>query len=71
MYSGYQIRFGSGGSWSFENNSARNVILLGIENISSTNVHNHKKKHLLIGEGPTFGINGSFGSAGKKVQYYF
>ena len=36
VYSGYLITFGSGGSWSFDNDFARNGIVFGVDNSSSS-----------------------------------
>ena len=36
MYSVYGITFDSAGSWSFDNNIARNVIIFGVDNSLST-----------------------------------
>ena len=40
VYSGYGIRFDSAGSWSFDNDTARNVINFGIDNSSSSHDDN-------------------------------
>ena len=42
MYSGYRITFDSGGSWSFDNDIARNVIMFGVDNSLSSHADNHK-----------------------------
>ena len=42
MYSGYGVTFGSAGSWSFDNNAARNVIIFGVDNSSSSHADNRK-----------------------------
>ena len=42
MYSGYRITFDSGGSWSFDNDIARNVIMFGVDNSSSFRAANCK-----------------------------
>ena len=42
VYSGYGITFDSGASWSFSNGTARNVIILGVDNNSSSHVGNCK-----------------------------
>ena len=34
VYSGYGITFDSAGSWSFNNDTARNVIIFGVDNRS-------------------------------------
>ena len=67
MYSGYGISFNGAGSWSFNNDSAKNVIIFGVDNSSSWNTDNPKENFLILSEGPTYGINGSFGSPQKKI----
>ena len=62
MYSGYGTTFDSAGAWSFGNDDARNVVIFRIDNNSSSHAHIHKKNVLVLSEGQTFGINGSFGS---------
>ena len=59
--SGYRITFDSAGSWSFDNDTARNVIIFGVDNNSSFHSDNYKNKFLVLNEGPPFGINGNFG----------
>ena len=71
MYSGYEITFDSGGSSSFGNGTVRNIIILVL-----IVVHHHmlkiaKNNFLIIGLGPTYGINGKFGSAEKKCSINF
>ena len=66
VYSGYVITFDSAGSWSFDNDTARNVVIFDVDNISSSHSDNRKNNYLILGE--TFGINGSFGSAEKKFR---
>ena len=39
---GYEITFDSTGSWSFNNDTARNVIIFGVDNSSSSHSDNHK-----------------------------
>ena len=36
VYSGYRIKFDNAGSWSFDNGSAKNIIISGIDNNSSS-----------------------------------
>ena len=67
MYSGYGITFGSLRSWSFNSETARNVMIFGVDNSSSSHADNHKNNFLILGEGPTFEINGSFGSSEKSL----
>ena len=40
----------------FNNDTARNVIILCVDNSSSSHAHNHKNNFLALGEDPTFGI---------------
>ena len=71
VYSGYGILFDSAGSWSFDNDSAGNVTIFGADNSSSSHSDNRKNIFLILGEGPTFGINGSFESREKKFSINF
>ena len=71
MYSGYGITFDSGGSWSFDNGTARNVIIFGVDSSSLSQVDNRKNNFLIFGLGPTYGINGKFSSAEKKFSITF
>ena len=71
VFSGYGIAFDGGGWWSFRNGTARNVIIFGIDNSSSSNAGNLKNNFLILGLGPTFGINKSFGSLEKKISINF
>ena len=61
------VSFNGAGSWSFHNDSAKNVIIFGVDNSSSCNTDNPKENFLILGEGPIYGINGSFGSPQKKI----
>ena len=63
MYSGYRITFDSTGSWSFNNDTAHNF---GVDHGSPSRADKHKKNFLVLGNGPTFGSNGSFSSPEKK-----
>ena len=57
MYSGYGIKFDSLGLWSFDNGTTRNVIIFGVDSSSSSHVDNCKNNFLILGLGPTYGIN--------------
>ena len=73
MYSGYGVIFDSEFSWSIDNGTAGKVIVFGVDNSSSSHADNHKNSFSILGEGPTFGINGSFGSPEKSLvltKYY-
>ena len=61
VYSGYGIKFDSAGSWSFDNALARYVIIQGVDNSLSSHSDYGKNNFLILGESPTYGINGSFG----------
>ena len=69
VYSGYGIAFDGAGSWNFGNDFTRNVKIFGVENSSPSHDGNQKDNSLVLGEGPTYDINGTFGSPEKKVSY--
>ena len=71
MYSGYGITFDSGGSWSFDNGTARNVIIFVVDSSSSSHVNSRKNDFLILGLGPTYGINEKFVSAEKRISINF
>ena len=62
VYSTYGIIFDSAGSPSFDNDTARYVIIFGVNKSSSSHADNRKNDFLVLSEGTTFGINGRFGS---------
>ena len=45
------------------------MLIFGVGNSSSSHFDNPKNNFLALGEGPTEGINGSVGSAGKKIIF--
>ena len=45
-YSGYGVTFDSAGYWSFDNDTARNVIIFGVDNNSSSHADNGKSNFL-------------------------
>ena len=57
VFSGYGITFDSAGSCSFNNDIARNVIILVVDNSSSSHVENRKNNFLVLSEDPTLGIS--------------
>ena len=71
VYSGYGITFDGAGSWSFGNDFTRNAVIFGVDNISSSRSDNRKNNFLILREGPTYGINGSFVSPEKKFNINF
>ena len=66
VYSGNGITFDRVGSWHFGNDFATNAIIFGADNSLLSNTDNHKNNFLILQEISTYGINGSFGSPGKK-----
>ena len=44
--------------------SATNVVIFGVDTNPSSHIDICKNKFLVLGEGDTFGINGSFGAFG-------
>ena len=60
--SGCGITFDTAFSWSFNNDTARNVMIFVVDSSSSSHAENCKNDFLVFGEGPTFEINGRFGS---------
>ena len=52
----------------FGNESTKNVIIFWVDNSSSSHTDNLKNDFIILGEGPTFGINGSFGASEKKFN---
>ena len=59
----------SADSWSFVNEFARNFIVFSADNISSSRSNNRKNIFLILGESPTYRMNGSFGLAQKKLSF--
>ena len=53
-YSGYGIGYDRDGSFSFPSTGlSRNVLIFGVDTISSTKIDNGKKDILILGKGPT------------------
>ena len=71
IYSAYRITFDCAGSWNSDNNFARKVIIFCVNNTSPSNAANWRNNILVLGEGSTFDINGSFGSPEKKFSVNF
>ena len=69
VYRWYGIAFDGKDEWSFGNYSARNVIILGVNNSSSSHYDNRKNNFLILGEVPR--INGTFESPEKKFYINF
>ena len=71
MYSSYGKTFDSAGSWGFDNDTARDFIIFGVDNSSSSHADNRRNNFLVLVEDPTFGINGSFCSPNKDFSINF
>ena len=52
--------------WSFDSDFARNVVIVCVDNSSSSHTNNLKDNFSVLGEGPTQGINDSTGAV--KLQ---
>ena len=61
MYSGYGITFGI----------ILILIIFDVDNSSSFHSDNRKNNFLVLGEGPSFGINGSFRLPEKRFSINF
>ena len=48
--------------WSFESDFAGNVVIVCVDNSSSSHTNNLKDNFSVLGEGPTQGINDSTGA---------
>ena len=68
VYSGYEITFDSRGPWRFDNGTARNSIIFGVDSNSSSHIDNRKNNFLILGLDSTYGINERFGSAEKIIS---
>ena len=55
-YSGYSIGFDRKGFFSLGNEIGRNVIIFGVDMSSSPHIDNKKKDILILGKGPTQGL---------------
>ena len=55
-YFGYGIGFDRKGSYSIGNEIGRNVIIFGVDMSSSPHIDNKKKDILILGKGPTQGL---------------
>ena len=54
-----------------DNDTARNVVIFGVDNSASSHADNAKNHFLMLGKVPTFRISGSFGSPKKKFSISF
>ena len=70
-YSGYGIGLDMKGTFSVSNGFGGNVIIFGDNISSSVHIDSKKKYILILGEGPTQGLNGTTLTAEKKYSIYF
>ena len=64
-------QFMKAGSWDFGNDFAENIVFFCVDNSSSSHTDNRKDKFLVLGEGLTYGIDGSFGLPEKMFSINF
>ena len=69
-YSGYGIGFDRQSSISIGNETGKNVMILGVDMSSSTKIDNRKKDILILGKGPTQGLEHTL-SAEKMYSINF
>ena len=67
-YSAYGIRFDKTGTFSIGNGFGRNNIIFVVHMSSSVHVDSNKKDILILGEGPTQGLDGTKLTAEKNIQ---
>ena len=65
-YNGWRTTFDGESIWSFDNDTARNVVIFVVDNSSSPNIDDPKNNFLVFGKGPTESINSIVGTAEKK-----
>ena len=70
-YSECGIGFGRRGQCSFGNGFGRDCILFGVDMSSSVHVDNKKKDILILGKGPTQGLDGTTLTAEKLYSIHF
>ena len=67
-YSGYGIGFDRKSSFSFPNGKfGQNVIIFGVDKSSSVHVDNKKKDILILGKGPTQGLEWKRTNTGART----
>ena len=71
IYNGWENEFDGKGSWSFGNDFARNVVIFGVDNSSSSHTDNRKNDFLVLVEGQADGIHDNTGAAEKKFRINF
>ena len=68
---GMERQFMKAGSWDFGNDFVENIVFFCVDNSSSSHTDNRKDKFLVLGEGLTYGIDGSFGLPEKMFSINF
>ena len=71
VYSGYGIVFDGEGSWSFNDDTVRNVVIFAFNNSFLSHTGNLKDDFFILSAGDAFSINGSFGASEKKSNITF
>ena len=62
VYRYYGIAFDGKGEQSFDNNTARNAVVFGVDNSLSSHADTLQNSFLVLDEEDNFGINRSFGA---------
>ena len=57
MNIGNGIAFDGKGSWNVDNNFAKNVVIFGVDNSSSSHAYTCRNNFWVLDEGTTYGIN--------------
>ena len=70
-YSGYGIGFDRKRTFSVDSGFGRKCIIFGVDMSSSVNVDNKKKDIVILGEGPTQGLDGTTLTSEKKYSINF
>ena len=57
------------GMWNFRNGFARNVLIFGADNISSSHTDNKKNNFSVFGKKPTYETNGGINFSEAKTKF--
>ena len=71
VHSCYGIAFDGAGLLNFVNDFAKNIVIFGVDYSSSSHANSRKNSFVVLREGPTDGINGSFSAPEKKFSIHF
>ena len=66
-YNGGGIAFGGKCCWNYNNDTARNVVIFGVDNSLLSDIDNPKSNFLVLGKEPTESVNSSVGTAEKNL----